>query len=82
MVKFNPTTYANLNHMLEWLDKQLVSILEGQPTPFALDLFSGHKTEEGLAIFHDHNIILSVILSDCTSLVQPLDISINCLFKD
>jgi len=42
LVKFNLTAYANSSNMLEWLDEQLVPVLEGQPTLLAIDLFSSH----------------------------------------
>ena len=82
VVKFNPTAYPNSSNMLEWLDEQLVPVLEGQPTLLALDLFSGHKTEEVLATFRAHDITPSVIPGGCTGLVQLLDVSINRPFKD
>jgi len=82
VVKFNPTAYANSSNMLEWLDEQLVPALESQPTLLAIDLFSGHKTEEVLDTFRAHDITPSVIPGGCTGLVQPLDVSINRPFKD
>lgn len=82
VVKFNPTAYANSSNMLEWLDEQLVPVLNGQPTLLAIDLFSGHKTEEVLDTFRAHDVMPSVIPGGCTGLVQPLDVSINRPFKD
>lgn len=82
VVKFNPTAYANSSNMLEWLDEQLVPVLNGQPMLLAIDLFSGHKTEEVLDTFRAHDILPSVIPGGCTGLVQPLDVSINRPFKD
>ena len=82
VVKFNPTAYTNSSNMLEWLDEQLVPVLNGQPTLLAIDLFSGHKTEEVLDTFRAHDIMPSIIPGCCTGLVQPLDVSINRPFKD
>ena len=68
--------------MVEWLDEQVILVLGGRPTLMALDMFGGHKTGEVLDNMHTHDITLSVIPGGCTGLVQPLDISINQLFKD
>jgi len=48
----------------------------------ALDMFGSHNTDEVVDTMRVHDIILSVILGGCTSMVQPLDISINWSFKD
>lgn len=82
VVKFNPTAYANLESVIEWIDEQLVPVLDSQPTLLALDLFGGHKTEDVLDTLRTHDITLSAIPSECIGLVQPLDISINRPFKD
>ena len=82
VVKFNPTAYANSSNMLEWLDEQVVPILEDQSTILAMDLFAAHPTEEVLDTLRAHDLTVSVIPGGCTGLVQPLDVSINCPFKD
>lgn len=82
IVKFNPTAYANSENMIEWLEEQVIPVLEGQPTLLALDLFGGHKTDEVLDTLKAHDITISVIPAGCTGIVQPLDISINRPFKD
>jgi len=48
----------------------------------ALDMFGSHKTEEVLDTMRAHDITLGIIPGGCTSLVQPLDVSINRPFKD
>jgi hypothetical protein len=82
VVKFNPKAYANSQNMIEWLDDQLIPVLDNQPTLLALDLFGGHKTDDVLDTLRANDITVSVIPGGCTSLVQPLDISINRPFKD
>lgn len=82
VVKFNPTAYANSENMLEWLEEQVIPVLEGQPTLLALDLFGGHKTDDVLDTMKANDITISVIPAGCTGIVQPLDISINRPFKD
>lgn len=82
VVKFNPTAYANSVNMIQWLDEQVVPILDNQPTLMVLDLFGGHKTDDVLDTFLAHDITVSTIPGGCTGLVQPLDVSINRPFKD
>jgi len=82
VVKFNPKAYANSSNMVEWLDEQLIPIREVQPTLLVLDLVRAHKTEEVLDTFSANDIDVSMIPGGCTSLVQPLDVSINRPFKD
>jgi len=82
VVKFNPTAYANSTNMVEWLETQLIPVLDCQPTLLDLDLFAGHKTEEVLDTFKAHDITVSVIPAGCTGIVQPLDVLINRPFKD
>jgi len=82
VVKFNPKAYANSSNMVEWFDEQLIPILEVRPTLLVLDLVRAHKTEEVLDTFSANDIDVSMIPGGCTSLVQPLDVSINRPFKD
>jgi len=67
---------------LQWIEEELIPVLDNQPTILALDLFAAHKTEEVLNTFLANNITISLIPGGCTSLVQPLDVSINRPFKD
>lgn len=82
VVKFNPTAYANSTNIVEWLDEQVVPVLQSQPTLLAMDLFAAHKMEEVLDTLRAHDITVSVIPGGCTGLVQPLNVSINRPFKD
>ena len=83
VVIFNPTAYANMSNMLKWLDEQLVPVLEGQPTLLAIDLFSGHKTEEVqvLDTFAAYDITLSVIPGGCKGLCSLLMCWLTVLLK-
>ena len=82
VVKFNSEAYANSANIVEWLDQQLIPVLNNEPTLLALDMFSGHQTEEVLDTLTAHDITVSNIPGGCTSLLQPLDVSINKPFKD
>ena len=57
-------------------------MLGGRPTLMALDMFGGHKGDKVLDTMRAHDITLSVIPGGCTSMVKPLDISINRPYKD
>jgi hypothetical protein len=64
------------------LEEQLIPVLSGKPTLIALNLFGGYKTDEALDLMKVHDLVLSVIPASCTGIVQPLDVSVNHLFKD
>jgi len=68
--------------MVEWLETQLIPVLDSQPSLLDLDLFAGHKTDEVLDTFKAHDITASIIPAGCTGIVQPLDVSVNRPFKD
>jgi hypothetical protein len=84
VVKFNPKGYANEDTHLYWLEQMLAPVLgaESRLTLPVMDLFKSHKTPAVLKWLKDHNITPSVVPAGCTSLVQPLDVSINRPFKD
>jgi len=81
LVEFNPTAYINDVLFEKYVRNHLIPVLGGHPTLFALDLMGSHKTRVLLNLFHHNNIIPSIIPARCTSLVQPLDVSVNKLFK-
>jgi len=66
---------------LHYIDTYLLPVLGRRPTLFALDLMGSHKTPAVHEKLPLHNITPSLIPSNCTSLVQPLDISVNKTFK-
>ena len=67
---------------LRYIEEHLVPVLGGHPTLFALDLMGSHKTSGVLDKLRSHNIIPSLIPGGCTSLIQPLDVSIYKPFKE
>ncbi|RPA95463.1 hypothetical protein L873DRAFT_1792226 [Choiromyces venosus 120613-1] len=71
-----------MENFLQYIKEQLIPVLQNQPTLLTLDLFAAHKTEQMLDTFLANDITISLIPGGCTSLVQPLDVSINCPFKD
>lgn len=77
LVEFNKTAYMNDNLFLRYIEQHLIPVLDNKPTLFALDLCSSHKTPAVLDSLRRHNIMPTLIPGGYTSLIQPLDISIN-----
>jgi len=77
VVKFNPKAYANSSNMVEWLDEQLIPILENRPTLLVLDLFRTHKTEEVLDTFAANDILVSMIPGGCYGVANTVEFWAN-----
>ena len=82
LVEFNDKAYMNDSLFLRYIEHHLAPVLQGRPTLFVIDLMGSHKTPAVLEKLRTHNITPSLIPGGCTSLVQPLDVSINKPFKD
>ena len=82
LVEFNEKAYMNGDLFHKYIQENIVPVLGGRPSLFAMDLCSAHKTDQVLQLLHSHNIIPSLIPAGCTSLVQPLDVSVNKPLKD
>ena len=46
------------------------------------DVFRGHTGEAVKVLLNSNNIISVMVPSNCTDLLQPMDLSVNKLFKD
>ena len=68
--------------MLEWIRKVWAPYVSGKPALLSLDTFSAHLTCNVKAEFEKCHTKLLIIPGGCTSVLQPLDISINKPFKD
>lgn len=77
LVEFNTTAYMNDHLFLKYIELHLLPVLGNRPSLFAIDLCSSHKTPTVLKTLRHHKIMPSLIPAGCTSLVQPLDVSIN-----
>jgi len=82
VVRWNETAYANSELLVDWINTMLVPALPPGPRLLALDVAKFHSTEAVLSTLRLHNIVPSMIPPGCTSLIQPLDVSINKPFKD
>ena len=66
----------------QYIKNHLLSVLSSQPILFTMDLMGSYKTPAILDHLSKANVTLSFIPARCTTLVQPLDISINKLLKE
>jgi len=82
LVEYNPTAYMNDALFGRYITNHLLPVLEGRPTLFAMNLMGSHKTPAVLELLSQNNIIPSFIPAGCTSLVQPLDVSVNKPLKE
>ena len=67
--------------MIEWIQKVWGPYVKGNRALLSLDTFSGHLTNRVKDSFHKCGTTLLVIPGGCTSVLQPLDVSINKPFK-
>lgn len=82
IVEFNEKAYMNDVLFLKYIQLHLIPVLEGRPSLFAIDLCTSHYTPAVLEKLRIHHIIPTLIPAGCTSLVQPLDVSINKPLKE
>lgn len=82
LVEFNPTAYMTELLFIKYIEMYLIPALNGKPSLFAMDLCTSHKTPTVLALLRSNQITPSLIPAGCTSLVQPLDVSINKPLKE
>ncbi|CAI7872847.1 unnamed protein product [Closterium sp. NIES-53] len=73
--------------VIQWLDEGVVPFLkpkfgvQSQSAMLVLDCYCGHLTKEVKVRFAALNIVPAVIPAGCTAVVQPLDVSVNKIFK-
>lgn len=84
IVEFNEKAYMNENLFLKYIKCYLIPALQQHsgPSLFAFDLCPSHKTPTVLNNLRNHQVMPSLIPAGCTSLVQPLDVSINKPLKE
>jgi DDE superfamily endonuclease len=52
------------------------------PSLLVLDAYAGHRTDDAKRLLQADNTDLAIIPGGMTSILQPLDVSINKPFKD
>ena len=67
--------------MLEWIQKVWTPYVDGNRALLSLDTFSGHLTDRVKDALDKCGTKMLVIPGGCTSVLQPLDVSINKPFK-
>ncbi len=67
--------------ILIWISDIWVKYTKKRPSLLFLDTFSAHLTDKVKDAFHKSNTTVLVIPGGCTSILQPLDVSINKPFK-
>lgn len=82
IVEFNDTAYVTEILFIKYIEKYLLPALNGKPSLFAMDLCKSHKTPAVLDLLRLNQIKPSLIPAGYTSLVQPLDVSINKPLKE
>ena len=63
--------------MLKWISDIWVKYTKKRPSLLFLDTFSAHLTDKVQKAFKESNTTVLVIPGGCTSILQPLDVSIN-----
>ena len=82
-VEFNKKAYNNEDLLLRWLKEEYEPLQSqvGRDFLLILDQASFHRTEKVLTYLKSIHTLPAVVPSHCTSLVQPLDTSVNKAFK-
>lgn len=79
-VEFNETAYNNQGLFQKWIVEELVPLVR-RDFLLVMDVAAFHKTPEILDLLRRSSVTTALIPSGCTSLVQPLDTSVNKPFK-
>lgn len=68
--------------MKQWIKDIWQVYTKKKPSLLFLDTFTAHLTSEVQDLFKKSNTTVIIIPGGCTSVLQPLDVSINKPFKD
>ena len=61
--------------------KQLLGLPDNQKCLLLWDVYAPHRTEHILKVLQENNILVIFVPACCTSELQPLDLSVNAIFK-
>lgn len=81
IVAFQKKAWMDENIMKVWIKKIWRTYTKNNPSLLFLDSFSAHITPDIRSLFSECNTTVVVIPGGCTSILQPLDVSINKPFK-
>jgi hypothetical protein len=62
-------------------EKQLLGLPESHKSLLLWDVYAPHRTQHILKLLQDNNILVIFVPACCTSELQPLDLTVNALFK-
>ena len=77
VVNYQGKAWMNEKLMIPWISDIWVKHTKKKPPLHFLDTFSAHLTDQVKEAFHQTNTTVIVIPGGCTSILQPLDVSIN-----
>ncbi len=77
LVKYQKKAWMDEKLMLTWISEIWVKLTKKKPSLLFLDTFSAHLTDQVKTAFKQSNTTVIVIPGGCTSILQPLDVSIN-----
>ena len=80
-VKVNKTTYNNKELFKEFIKKELIPMFDGNEGLLVIDVATFYYTQTILNLLYSLNIITALILPSYTSFLQPLNTTINKVFK-
>jgi hypothetical protein len=80
-VEFNDTAYNNGELFNKWIDEELATAIVGDSL-LVMDYAAFYKTELVLEKLWGYRILPVLIPRGYTSILQPLDVSINKPFKE
>ena len=82
IVRVQEKAWVDEHLMIEWMELCVRPFTGRKPAILVLDSFRGHLTKDVNAAMKKINVCPAVIPGGCTSLLQPLDVSINKPMKD
>ena len=81
IITYQEKAWMDETRMKEWIGKVWAAYTKKKPALLILDSFSAHLTDAVQELFRRYNTTVIVIPGRCTSVLQPLDVSINKPFK-
>ena len=77
LISYQKKAWIDENEMLKWIRNIWIRYTKKKPSLLFLDSFSAHLTDQVKEAFTQFNTTIVVIPGGCTSILQPLDVSIN-----